>query len=219
MAFTKNGVWRIAKPIPGLPSGTAGLSACSRDGTCTGVTADQAGVIFTVTEKNGHWDTTPHDIPGTGARGTFLHALSCPSAGNCSADGTNIDNVPFVTTEHNGTWTKIQNIPGLGLLNHGKGFKATITGLSCGPPGYCAATGVADVYVTATKVRSEAFVASEIGGRWHFAQIIPGVVKLDKQGDSAGNAVACWSANHCAAGGFFAVGHSTSPFPFVDLEH
>lgn len=105
--------------------------------------------------------------------------MACPSAGNCSGDGYypvfgKESTLPFVVTEHNGTWHEA--------------------------------------------VRTEALVVNQVGGRWRFAQVIPGVVKLDREGDSRGIVVDCWSANQCAAGGFFDFEGSTRPFPFVATE-
>jgi hypothetical protein len=74
------------------------------------------------------------------------------------------------------------------------------------------------VYVTSTLVRTEAFVVNEAGGSWGRAQILPGVTTLDRDGDSQGAAVACWSAEHCAAGGFFERQGSTRPYPFADTQ-
>jgi hypothetical protein len=76
-----------------------------------------------------------------------------------------------------------------------------------------------DVTVVSSKL-DLAFVADEVGGRWHRAEVVPGILKLQKRGQSAGGTVACWSAGHCAADGFFAflVPPTRTPMGFVVTE-
>lgn len=221
VAFARNDAWGNAELVPGLPSdGSAGPVSCSPDGTCTVQASLSSGQKETLSETNGTWNTTPNVIPGAIALNGNITSLSCASAGDCGAIGQarTFPFPPFVLTEHNGTWGKAEPVPGLLALSHGKSFKAAITGVSCGAPGNCAATGWANVYVTAAKVRTEAFVISQVAGRWHWAHVVPGIVKLDRQGNSQGAAVACWSADHCAASGSFEIQGSTSPHAFVVTE-
>ena len=221
VAVAKNGVWGTAMPIPGLPSdeNSVGPLSCSPGGTCTvvaGSGSDQ-GRPFTVSEKNGTWNTRHNKIPGLGGA---LFSLACPSAGDCSADGAFTGpasrfDLPFVVTEHNGTWSKAEPVPGVLALSHGSDlFQASFANLSCGAAGNCAAIG----YVQVSKARSIAYVVNEVGGRWNRAHVVPGIAKLEKRGRSAGNAIACWSAGHCAADGFFSFRVPNTPIAFVVTE-
>ena len=70
-------------------------------------------------------------------------ALSCVSAGNCSAGGTYKDgsgrHQPFVVDEKNGTWGTAEEVPGIAALN--KGSYSQVNELSCASAGNCAAVG------------------------------------------------------------------------------
>ena len=226
VAVAKKGVWGPARPIPGLPSDDPGVGpgSCSPGGTCTVLASSSSSPTeFTLSEKNGTWNTRPNHIPGVLASQSTFTSLACPSAGNCSADGNLFTDpsvpsgLPLVVAEHNGTWSKAEVLPGLFRLNHhgNSAHQALIGSLSCGAPGDCAAAGSANVNGSAADPHDEALVVNEVGGRWHFAQVFPGIVRLEGQGTSEGEDVACWSASHCAAGGFY---QQNTPTPFVVTE-
>jgi hypothetical protein len=219
----KNGTWGAAQAIPDLPANASiSLAACSPDGSCT-ITGEfsagaERGQLFTILRKNGTWGAI-NDLHGMQALNGYLVSLACPTRGYCTAAGS-YDNAAdrlqsFVAVERNGYWHKAVNLPGIAKLNHGKGYAAVIASLSCPNEYNCAVTGWANVYVSATVVRTEAFVANEINGVWHWAEVIPNITKLDGTGDSQAVSVSCSSPNHCAAAGFYTKTSSTSPEAFV----
>jgi hypothetical protein len=111
-------------------------------------------------------------------------------------------------------------IYGRAILRTGTRLKARQVRRSatCGATGNCAAGGWANVRVTATLVRTEAFVVSEQHGRWGKATVVPGVTRLDTDGNSEITSVACASAGHCSAGGFYQPDHSATAHAFVVTE-
>jgi hypothetical protein len=163
-------------------------------------------------------------VPGLAALNTYgggltgVNSISCSAPGDCTAGGeystgsseTNgwIQQA-FVVTESNGTWGKAQEVPGTGGLNQGDW--ATVTSVSCASPGNCAAGGY---YAASTSFESGpatvAFVASQVNGTWKQAQAVPGSAALGAYG--AVNAVSCYAAGDCAAGG------STDGGAFVATE-
>jgi hypothetical protein len=223
-----NGTWGTAHKIPGLSqfaNSGIGLVSCAPAGTCT-VAGDgispQNSALFTISEKNGNWGSV-QAIPGTtlAGQGFDTVALSCPAAGSCSLGGSHSGGsgptVPFVATEHSGTWAAAMNVPGLAALD--QGHAAEIADVTCGVTGNCVAGGWANVHVTAKLVRTEAFVVSQSDGTWGKALVVPGIVKLDGEGNSQVLAMACpASANHCSAGGFYELNHKSRVHAFIVNE-
>ncbi|HUD36965.1 MAG TPA: hypothetical protein VMR14_08715 [Streptosporangiaceae bacterium] len=126
-----NGKWGTAHGIPGLSQvANSGIElvSCAPAGTCT-VAGDgvspQDSALFTISEKNGSWGSL-QPIPGTAVAGQGYDtvALSCPAAGDCSLGGSHSGGsgptVPFVATEHDGTWATAGNVPGLGARSMAK---------------------------------------------------------------------------------------------------
>ena len=103
VASEVNGIWNPARPVPGITAlGHAGrgfqpdyLSAlsCARSGYCVAAGSyqekDVGNEAFLVSAVNGVWGKA-EEVPGTAALNrdgdAHLFAVSCPSAGNCSAD-------------------------------------------------------------------------------------------------------------------------------------
>jgi len=98
--------------------------------------------------------------------------------------------------ETNGIWGHALEVPGTAALNSG-GY-ASIYSVSCASAGNCSAGGSYDSFN-----HMQAFVVSEINGTWHGAIEVPGTVVLNQGGNASINAVACTSAGHCSAGGFY----------------
>lgn len=126
-------------------------------------------------------------------------AVSCPSAGNCTAGGTYFpasgDQV-FVISERNGRWGHAEGLPGLGSLNT-KG-DGELNGISCASPGNCVAAGS---YLGNAGVA--AFVAVQKNWSWGKAQNIPGLSTLNLGQDAAALSVSCASPGNCAVGGSY----------------
>ena len=141
----------------------------------------------------------------SGARGLpngFLPALSCPSAGNCSAGGSYSDrsgNVQgLLLNEVKGVWnTPTKLLPP--TLAHADPA-LTINSLSCATAGNCVAVGSFEE----THRNGQSFVADEVRGRWERAL----EVKLPSgAGSSVQNSeihsVQCWSPGNCSAIGSY----------------
>jgi len=85
-------------------------------------------------------------VPGTASLNAGgvagVNAVSCATAGNCSAGGFYHDigyaAQAFVVTQTNGTWGTAEEVPGTASLNAG-GQAATINSASCAAANRCSA--------------------------------------------------------------------------------
>ena len=212
-------------PRPGRPeqAGSADVLSvsCGPAGDCAagGDYTDGSGHRqgFVVSERNGVWGrATP--VPGLATLnqgqgqgvGAQVGALSCASAGNCSAGGyysVRGNRVQaFVVSQRNGKWGRAAGVPGLAALN--AGGTALVSSVSCAAAGNCTAGG----YYTARRNHGHVIVAIERHGRWGRAAGVPGLGALNSgSGLGAGvTEVSCGSAGNCAAGGYL---HRTRPSP------
>jgi hypothetical protein len=209
------GVWAKAVKLPGITLDTV---SCAAAGNCVAGGHSSTHAV-TVSEAGGRWGK-PQDLPGvpTDISGPpTVTSVSCSSAGNCTAGGDYISkdaSQVFVATESKGTWKKASELPGIVALNVGGG--SALFTLSCASPGNCSAGGT---YVSAQEV-FEAFVASELGGRWGKAQEVPGTAKLNSApGDYAAaqvNVLSCRSPGYCSAGGYYNTQNGQQAF--IDTE-
>jgi hypothetical protein len=213
------GTWGTATEVPGLAALNAGGSAqissmsCATVGNCgaSGTYTDGAGNLraFVVSQAYGRWGTaTP--VPGLAALNTggnsqiAFGALSCASAGNCSAGGTytlartNSDRA-FVVSEQNGRWGRARTVTGAGA--NGPGMD--IVALSCSSAGNCSAGGFYAENSSQTVLPEQAFVVNQTGGIWGKAKEVPGTAALNAGGEARVNAVSCGSAGNCSAGGSY----------------
>lgn len=211
------GVWGPPRPVAGSTEPITTM-ACPAAGSClaagAGYTGGEelfpaGGTAFIVTERNGKWGSS-QPVPGLTRLthgGSEVDSVSCVSAGNCTLGGGYVDSAGhaqvFVASEHGGTWGPAQRLPGLPALN--QGGRAGLTQVSCGSARLCAAGGW---YLNLKrKQRQQAWVATEIGGRWQRAEKVPGTTALNTGGNAAADTVSC-STNSCVAGGWY----SSSPF-------
>lgn len=202
------GVWHKAIRLPGV---TIDAISCGAAGNCVAGGYSVAHVItssghaITVGEVRGKWGK-PHDLTGTPAKASGVPrvtAVSCRSAGNCTAGGdyATKDGVQaFVATESKGAWRKAEQLPGIAALNVGR--NSALFSLSCASAGNCSTGGY---YVDAKGF--EAFVADERGGTWARAQEVPGTAALNigPAGFTAAqvNVLSCRSPGSCSAAGFY----------------
>jgi hypothetical protein len=150
-----NGTWGNAVTIAGI--GAIGTLSCPASGDCAAGGTISAGTSVggtkaaLVTETNGTWGK-PVIVPGLtgipGAQDSAVTSVSCASPGNCTAGGDyqyQYQNMPdggstaFAVTELNGTWARLNFIPGVARLdtNH----SSAITAVSCTAPATCTAAG------------------------------------------------------------------------------
>ncbi len=215
----RSGVWGKARTIAGAAAhntnGNADadiLLSCPSAGNCA-AGGDYEHVFtdarsFVVDERHGTWGQAQKVL--LNGKGVALIALSCPSAGNCSAGGdyqaSSSDNEAFVVGEKNGTWGQAHR-----LRVNGTG--AGISPMSCTSAGNCIAGGE---YLDAA-FRAQALVASERNGIWATAQQLPGTGALNAGGYATLNVLSCPSAGHCAAGGYYTDGRRR-PQAFVAAQ-
>jgi len=173
-AFVVNqvdGTWSAVKEVPGSGALNTGNDAsvvavscpsvgnCSAGGFYNTSSGDQEA--FVVNRVSGTWGQAK-EVPGIAALNQVpiasVTALSCASAGNCSAAGTYRDSSGhtqvFVASRVSGTWGKAGELPGSGALN--TGGVAYLPALSCAPGGTCSAGGS---YLNSAGY--QAFVASQ----------------------------------------------------------
>jgi hypothetical protein len=140
------------------------------------------------------------EVPGTAALNTggnaAVQAVSCPSAGNCSAGGVyNPADEVFVVSEVNGSWGTAEEIPGFAALN--QGGEAVVNSVSCASAGNCAVVGG---YTNSTD-HGHGFVASQVNGTWGTAEEVLGTSPLGLGTLLFVSSVSCASAGNCSAGG------------------
>ena len=215
-AAATQGTWGTAQELPGTAALNQGGYAqvnsvsCSSPGNCSagGWYTDGSGrsQAFIVSEVKGAWQKAIR-VPGTFGPNKYfaqLDAVSCASAGNCSAGGFYVNNngyQAFVVGEVDGVWDKAIEVPGSAALNSG-GY-AGLTSVSCGTPGNCTAGG----YYLAGTTSYQAFVVSEVNGTWHNAIRVPGIISSPAGGHVGPTAqitsVSCASAGNCSIGGSY----------------
>jgi len=139
-----------------------------------------------------------------GANGA-VDAISCASAGNCTAVGHLAPpsrKVLFTVSEKNGVWGAARAVPGLAARLGGKPSGARFSGISCPSAGNCGAAGS---YSPRAKL-TRAFVISEKNGTWGKPARVTGLAALAASHFASVDSVACPSAGNCSAGGSYAPG-------------
>ena len=177
-----NGSWGRAQQVPGLAAlNTGGMAAigsvsCASAGNCSadgGYSGRGAGA-FVVTQTNGTWGRA-QQVPGLARLGlpAGISALSCGSAGNCSAGGD--DSVggccrsrAFVLSQVHGTWSRARPVPGLAR------FAASgISDVSCPSAGNCTAVGGFGRTDVPPPGPGYPFVVNSKDGIWGHYQTLP----------------------------------------------
>ncbi len=199
------GTWGEATELPGLAALNAGGDAevaqvsCPSPGNCAagGYYSKRHGSSrpFVATERNGRWDRAI-EVPGMAAfnagGGAEIDSVSCPSPGNCGADGTYTTRsgftAPFLVTERAGRWGQAIKVPGLARVNVGR-WGAGVGSVSCPSPGNCVTGG----YYTSRSHSTLGFVAAETGGRWSRAFTVSGAENI--------TSASCSSPGDCTAAG------------------
>jgi hypothetical protein len=156
VASETKGSWGDASEVPGTSSlnlGGAELTSlsCASDTNCSGsgfyTDASGNGQAFVVDESGGSWGNAV-EVPGSSSlfvqgTGQNSNAISCSSAGNCSAGGVYFDSSgnaqAFVVTEKDGSWGDVIEVPGTGALN--TAGNAFVSSISCSSDTSCGAGG------------------------------------------------------------------------------
>jgi hypothetical protein len=86
-------------------------------------------------------------------------------------------------------------VPGTAGLN--AGGNAELVAVSCGAAGTCAASG----FYTDGSGQEQAFVVTELKGRWRRAVEVPGTAALNAGGNAHAYSVSCAAPGSCATGG------------------
>ena len=214
--------WGSAIEVPGTAALNVGDHAdvlsvsCASAGNCSagGYYADGSNFgtqAFVVSEQGGVWGTAI-EVPGTAqfGRNAEVAAVSCAAPGDCAAGGGPAEadygslSPAFVVDEANGSWGTATAVRGLAHLNAGDG--ATVTSVSCGSPGNCAAAGYyaagSDRYGDPWDFR--AFVVSEKNGNWGTARRVATAPGFSVRGHTRvaySVPVSCVGVGHCVAGG------------------
>jgi hypothetical protein len=211
-----NGTWGKASEVPGTATLNTGGNASVRTVSCTSAGNCSAGgdytnssgrQAFVVTQTNGAWGKAS-EVPGTAflnqGGGATVSAVSCASAGNCSAGGQYADNLghgeAFVVNEVNGTWGKAKEVPGTAALN--QGGVGLVTAVSCASAGNCSAGGS----YTDSSGHGQVFVVNEVNGTWDKAKEVPGTAALNQGGEAQLVSLSCAPAGTCSAGGVYTDG-------------
>jgi len=84
-----------------------------------------------------------------------------------------------------------------------RGQPGKVLSVSCSSPGNCVAAGS----FTGRSRRQQAFVVSEVRGKWRLATQVPGLRDLNAGGRAGIHQVSCPSAGNCTAGGWYTDGN------------
>lgn len=220
-----DGVWGASQGVRGPANLVDGFGddahiSCASPGNCTAVGDYYAGGEdeqgFVDNQTNGSW-AVAQEVPGVTALAAGEHSVlgsvSCASAGNCSAGGTDTtaaSGSAFLVDETDGAWGSAFEVPGITSLADGV-TASSISSVSCGSTGNCTAVG------TFGGAHDGAFVASETDGTWADAELVPGQYALSAANGVSITSVSCTSAGNCSAGGFYSAtdGRSVAEQAFV----
>lgn len=138
----------------------------------------QNDAMFVVSEINGTWGTA-QTVSGldTANDSTFYQGqayVSCASTGNCALAADN-----YVANEIHGSWRRAQVVPNA---------PSRVSALSCAPDAGCTVGGGGE---------SQAWTASEKGGVWTAAALLPGIIPVDGGGTAQVTGLVCADGGNC----------------------
>ena len=153
VASQVNGTWGNAIEAPGTAALNVGMRgaitsvSCASAGNCAagGYYDGSSGETqaFVIDQADGTWGNAI-EVPGTAALNqgdATINAVSCGSAGNCSAGGSYYGTSgyqAFVVNEASGSWDQAIEVPGTAALNQGD---AAVNSVSCATATSCSAGG------------------------------------------------------------------------------
>ena len=201
-----HGRWSAAIEVPGTaaspPFTPVDSMSCGSAGNCSagGSFVDSSGntEAFVVNEVHGSWGKD-FQVRGTSSLDTSIYtgvySVSCTSAGNCSAAGSNSggnssDGYMFVVSEKNGTWGRAK-IFSIGF------FPGEMFSVSCASAGNCSAGGNYGQADGQTQIA----VINQKHGTWGKASELAGAPTAPNL--EAHITISCASAGNCSAGGWY----------------
>ena len=200
----QNGHWGTGEQLASSDFVAPNALSCWAPGYCTLIVEDvtQGSIPAVMNQTNYVWDASPTPLSfPTYPSNNYLQSISCPSAGNCTAIGSNNANFGIAIEERNGSWqegTNLANPPGYAT--------AQLTSVSCSSPGNCTAVGsVSDHAPDGAPVHGVPIILeqgagiTESNGVWGAYSIIP-----NPTGETVSvlNGVSCTSPGNCTAVGF-----------------
>jgi hypothetical protein len=211
-AVESDGTWQPATEIqlPALSadgSGTAYALSCPALGKCVlAGSYQQEDTVspvtgFVVTQTAAGW-SAPVTFPGAA-----IHAISCPSAGNCGATADDDNDVAEVVSEVHGTWGRESALPGVAALTY-QGESAAYSYpfyLVCPSAGNCTAAGTYSPSESAATTYQNVFVASEVAGTWLPARVPAGLSALNTAGYASIAGLGCTATANCVVGGNYEI--------------
>ncbi|HUC56090.1 MAG TPA: hypothetical protein VMA95_01715 [Streptosporangiaceae bacterium] len=219
--------WGKVIEVPGLGAlvrgngggAEVGALSCASAGNCAagGYYWDHGEQAFVAVEKNGRWGQAA-EVPGMAAlnqgRYASVYAMSCTSAGTCTAGGEDApeaygqDFDGFVTVEKNGVWSRAITLP--------SEDDGSVDSVYCVSAGDCLAGGTeAEDYFDTF----HGFLAQERDGRWGKPFAVPGLATLAKGDGGDVTAMCCSSAGNCSGGGYTDGGGGYPEQAFVISQH
>jgi hypothetical protein len=179
-------------------------ASCAADGSCVAVgsyfdaSGNQQGLIDT--EAGGTWTATEAPTPaGSGAMQELaLDAVTCPSAGSCTAVGDFVNDTGsqqgVIDALSGGTWTATDSVP----TNAAVSTEGSLDAVSCGSPGACVAVGT----YTDADDDGQGLVEALSGGTWSATSApLPAGAATDPSVALQG--VTCSSTGACVAVGSY----------------
>jgi hypothetical protein len=211
-----NGLWHPAQKVAaalnkGNEAFIEGMS-CGSPGNCVAVGGYSPAINqfrpFIKVEKNGAWQPAII-LSGVGTEAD-LNAVSCTSAGNCTAGGVagNSSAVhAIVLTEKNGKWGKPTGVPGMAALD--VGHEGSVSRISCVSPGNCAAAGI----YQAGNAGHYVWVAGQRNGVWGNAAPVANLNALSVGKSTAVTKLSCATLGWCGMVGYYIDGSAhTQPW-------
>jgi hypothetical protein len=212
-------------PVTAMSCPVAGTCLAAGGADPRGGGASASTLPFIASESGGQW-TAARPVPGLSKLikedsgiYSYIDSVSCAAAGDCTLIGGDRDRAGhahvFVASERGGRWSHATAIPG--LQAPGQGYRVVASQVSCGSANLCAAGGF--YQPRGSKAPVQAWVATEIRGRWHAAEPVPGSIALNTDGIAVANSVSC-SRTTCIAGGYYSSkSHQGVTSGFLAAEH
>ena len=210
------GRWSAAKadlstlsPAPGVVLNLSSVS-CASAGNCSAVgnyqdtSSHQHGLLLTQT--SGSWSAATADLsalsPAVDPR-VVLSAVSCASAGNCSAVGTYFDSSGLerglLLTQTDGRWSAATADLSALSPSTDPHYFLNLSSVSCASVGNCSAVG----HYPDSSGHPQGLLLTQMGGRWSAAKADVSALTPATDRGVMVDSVSCASAGNCSAIGSY----------------